>query len=78
MIRLRPFLPAVVLLLLGAACLVAVRVGAWPGDVAGVVQPPAYLVGVGTGCLILGTLLLMVASIRAFVPRISPLESGRS
>ena len=78
MLQLRSFLPSVVLLLLGVACLVAVRFGGWPLDSTGVAREPGVLVGVGTGCLILGTLLLMVASIRAFVPRLSPLESGRS
>ena len=75
--RLRPFVPALILLSVGAACLLAFQ---WVGSsvVDGVLHEPFYLVGLGSGCLVLGALLLLVASIRAFLPRISVLELGRS
>ena len=75
--RLRPFVPALALLFAGAACLIGFSAVGSAGY-GGAGEAPGYLVGLGVGCLVLGALLLTVASIRAFVPRVSPLELGRS
>lgn len=78
--RLPRLLPAVLVLALGAACLAIYGFAGARIDTDGFLREPFYLLPMGAACLVLGTVLLAVALIRAGGgdPRPSDAELGRS